>query len=75
MSKNLPSVSGKQVVRALERIGYGVTRIRGSHHFMELDGKTSVSVPVHGNRDIARGTLRSILSDVGLSDDDFADLL
>ena len=75
MSKKLPSVSGKQVVRALEQIGYHVIRIRGSHHFMEREGKTSVAVPVHANRDIARGTLRSILSDIGLSDDEFADLL
>ena len=75
MSKKLPSVSGKQVVRALEQIGYVVTRIRGSHHFMALDGKQSVSVPVHANRDIARGTLRSILDDVGLSESEFVDLL
>ena len=75
MSNKLPSVSGKQVVRALERNGYAVTRIRGSHHFMEAEGKTSVSVPVHAGRDIARGTLRSILDDVGLTANEFADLL
>ena len=75
MSNKLPSVSGKQVVRALERHGYAVTRIRGSHHFMEAEGKTSVSVPVHAGRDIARGTLRSILDDVGLTANEFADLL
>ena len=60
---------------ALERIGYAVTRIRGSHHFMEAEGKTSVSVPVHAGRDIARGTLRSILHDVGLTDSEFVALL
>ena len=75
MSKKLPSVSGKQVVRAQEQIGYAVTRTHGSHHFMALDGKRSVSIPVHANRDIARGTLRSILADVGLSESEFVDLL
>jgi predicted RNA binding protein YcfA (HicA-like mRNA interferase family) len=42
---------------------------------MQRDGKPSVSVPVHANRDIAKGTLRGILDDVGLSDDEFAGLL
>ena len=72
MSNKLPSVSGKDVVRVLEGLGYVVARVRGSHHFMTIDGRPSVAVPVHGNRDIAKGTLKSILSDVDLSNDEFA---
>lgn len=75
MSKKLPSVSGKRVVHALKDFGYTVTRIKGSHHFMECDGRPSVTVPVHGNHDIARGTLRSILEDAAISQDDFIDRL
>jgi len=75
MSKKLPSVSGKQVVSVLEGFGYVVKRVRGSPHFMVCDGKISVSVPVHGNHDIAKGTLRSILEDAAISTDDFIDQL
>lgn len=70
MSKKLPSVSGKQVIRVLERFGYEVVRVRGSHHIMSRDGRPSLTVPVHSNRDIAKGTLRSILSDAGITVDD-----
>ncbi len=67
----VPSVSGGATVKALERHGFVVARIAGSQHVMRhSDGRgTTVpaTVPVHGNRDVAKGTLRGILRDVGLS--------
>jgi len=75
MSVKLPAINGKKVVKALERYGYKVIRIRGSHHFMSGEGKQSVSVPVHAGRDIKKGTLSSILSDAGLTNEDFIALL
>ena len=61
-------VSGRQLVRALERLGWHVDRIRGSHHIMrhqDLPGVT-LSVPVHGNQTLPIGTLLSILKDGGV---------
>ena len=69
----LPVVTGRQVVGALERGGFVVLRIRGSHHFMRHNsGATRTTVvPVHGNEDLGRPLLRKILADAGLSTDEF----
>jgi len=58
-------VSGKDCVKLLKKNGWTVSRIRGSHHIMLKDG-VCVAVPIHGNADIAPGTLHSILKKAGL---------
>lgn len=63
----VPSVPGRKVVRALERHDFKIDRIRGSHHVMVHPDGRSTTVPVHGGRDIPRGTLRGILRDVGMT--------
>ena len=68
----LPSVSGARVVRALEGHGFKIARVSGSHHIMRHPDGRGTTVPVHGNRDIARGTLRGILGDVGMTIDQLA---
>lgn len=76
MSAKLPAVSGKQVIVALEKQGWYVKRIRGSHHVLRHPNiPDAVPVPVHGNREIKRGTLASILRVAGMSRDEFAQLL
>jgi predicted RNA binding protein YcfA (HicA-like mRNA interferase family) len=64
MSAGIPVVRGAQVVGALERAGFQVVRISGSHHVVKHPDGRTVSVPVH-NRDIAKGTLRNILPIIG----------
>jgi predicted RNA binding protein YcfA (HicA-like mRNA interferase family) len=77
VSGRLPSVRGDAVVRALERSGFVVVRIKGSHHIMEhVDNPARRTVvPVHAGRDIKRGLLRKIIDDAGLTVDEFCDLL
>ena len=72
-----PVVNGKQVIRALMKAGFVLDRIVGSHHVMTLRGdmKRTVSVPVHGKRDLKPGTLRSIIRQAGLTPEQFKDLL
>jgi len=67
---NLPRPSGKEMVRFLERQGFSVIRVRGSHHFMER-GDARTTVPVHGNQTLKIGTLRGILRDIGMSPTEF----
>jgi len=69
----LPRPSGKDMVAFLEAQGFAVARVRGSHHFMQR-GPDRTCVPVHGNRALKIGTLRSILRDVGVSPAEFTDL-
>ena len=73
----LPALSGKRVVQALTKAGFYVERVVGSHHILASRGDLlrSVSVPVHGNRELKRGTLRSILRQTGLSSDQLLELL
>lgn len=71
----VPAVRGERVVKALERAGFKIARITGSHHIMRHADGRGTTVPVHSGRDVAKGTLRGILDDVGLSADEFRDLL
>jgi predicted RNA binding protein YcfA (HicA-like mRNA interferase family) len=66
----LPQVAGQEMVRFLEREGFQLLRVRGSHHFMARD-ELRTSVPVHGNRPLKIGTLRGILRDIQLSPSEF----
>jgi predicted RNA binding protein YcfA (HicA-like mRNA interferase family) len=66
----VPSVPGRKIVKALEAHGFVVARIAGSHHVMRHPDGRGTTVPVHQGRDVAKGTLRGILRDVGLSVDD-----
>ena len=72
----LPRVSGKQVVQALARNGFALSHVRGSHHYLRKpDGSGLVVIPVHGNRDLPTGTLRSILRQADLDAEGFVRLL
>jgi predicted RNA binding protein YcfA (HicA-like mRNA interferase family) len=66
----LPSVTGAKVVRSLERSGFKIARVAGSHHIMRHPDGRGTTVPVHAGRDLAKGTLRGILSDIGMSIDE-----
>ena len=64
----LPVVSGRELLRALERAGFEFERQRGSHAVLinRERGRAAV-VPLHGGRDIPPGTLRGILRQAGLT--------
>jgi predicted RNA binding protein YcfA (HicA-like mRNA interferase family) len=57
----------------LERAGFKLTRVRGSHHMMRHPDGRSVPVPVHPGRDMPKGTLRSVLSIIGMDVDELRD--
>jgi predicted RNA binding protein YcfA (HicA-like mRNA interferase family) len=71
----VPSVRGERVVRALERAGFKVARVAGSHHIMRHPDGRGTTVPVHPGHDLAKGTLRNILTDSGLTIEDLHRLL
>jgi predicted RNA binding protein YcfA (HicA-like mRNA interferase family) len=76
MGPRLPAVSGKRVIQALTRAGFIVERIVGSHHVLVFPSAPSrtVTVPVHGNRDLKPGTLRAIVRQAGFTVEEFAGL-
>ena len=73
----LPAATGRQVVRALQRAGFSVVRVSGSHHRMvhDDDASRATTVPVHGNKTLKRSTLRGIIRQAGLTVDEFTALL
>jgi predicted RNA binding protein YcfA (HicA-like mRNA interferase family) len=71
----VPSVRGERVVRALERAGFKVARAEGSHHVMRHADGRGTTVPVHPSRDVAKGTLRGILADAGMTVEELQRLL
>ncbi|MBK6618517.1 MAG: type II toxin-antitoxin system HicA family toxin [Nitrosomonas sp.] len=64
----LPVVSGAEAVRALERLGYGVTRQRGSHLVLRK-GSSGCVVPNH--HELKVGTLAGMLKQAGVSPENF----
>jgi predicted RNA binding protein YcfA (HicA-like mRNA interferase family) len=73
MSK-LPSISGKECVKALENIGFYQKRRESSHIIMRRDDPfAQVVVPDHD--EIAKGTLRAIIRDTDLTVEEFITLL
>jgi predicted RNA binding protein YcfA (HicA-like mRNA interferase family) len=67
----MKQVSGKELCRALERLGWVLRRAHGSHHIYGKEGSVvRLSVPVHGNQPLKAGLLHHLLSLAGLSEDD-----
>jgi predicted RNA binding protein YcfA (HicA-like mRNA interferase family) len=67
----MKAVSGKMLCKIVERNGWKLKRISGSHHIYIKDGIDAIlSIPVHSNRDLPVGTLRSIMKDAELTEDD-----
>jgi len=66
-------LSGRQLVRLLEREGWVLKRIQGSHHILIKPGtKVTISVPVHGNKPLKVGLQKHLLKLANLAQDDFA---
>lgn len=64
-------ISGWRMCRVLERHGWSLVRIKGSHYaFRKPDSAKTIVVPVHGNRDLKPGTQHGILKDAGLTEAD-----
>jgi predicted RNA binding protein YcfA (HicA-like mRNA interferase family) len=60
--------SPKNLIRLLESKGYQLRRITGSHHiYFHANLKKTIVVPIHGNKDIPKGTFMAILKQADIS--------
>lgn len=76
MNPKLPAVSGRQVVRVAERLGFRLRHQVGSHAvYTRPEDKARVTIPMHVGKTVKRSTLRSIIADLRITPDDFRDLL
>ena len=58
-------MNGKEIIKILKLVNWQVVRVRGSHHLLS-NGIKTVSVPVHGKKDIGVGLLRAIEKQTGV---------
>jgi predicted RNA binding protein YcfA (HicA-like mRNA interferase family) len=64
-------LSGPALCRALERHGWSLLRINGSHHIYGKPGQTArLSVPCHGVKPLKLGLFRALLKAAGLTEAD-----
>ncbi len=75
MSK-LPALQARQVAQVAESLGFVLDRQRGSHavYYRASDGRRVV-IPMHPGKDLKPGTLRGIITDLGLTPEEFSELL
>ena len=70
----LPRISGREVVRVFESLGWSHVRQSGSHMILVREGHpATLSVPDH--KEVARGTLRSLIRSAGITVNDFVDAM
>ena len=71
---SIPVVTGREAVKVFESLGWEVARHRGSHVILVRDGDIeTLSVPDH--REVAKGTLRSLIRSAGITPDEFQEAL
>ena len=69
----LPVCSGQDAVRAFRTVGYEVDHQTGSHIILRHPQGRRLTVPNH--RELAKGTLRVLIREAGLSKEEFETLL
>jgi len=58
---DFPAVTGRQIIRALHKLGFKTIRTKGSHYFLRHSDGRSTAVPVHSGDTIGRGLLAQII--------------
>jgi len=74
MSK-LPVVSAKELEKILLKLGFQVTRQKGSHRFYKHPDGRYTTLPHHPGEDISRPLIRAILREIELDVDEYIRLL
>jgi predicted RNA binding protein YcfA (HicA-like mRNA interferase family) len=67
----MKAVSGKEFAKILERHGWSLLRVQGSHHiYGKARSDVRLSVPIHGNRPLKTGLLRHLMKLAGITEAD-----
>jgi predicted RNA binding protein YcfA (HicA-like mRNA interferase family) len=69
----LPVCSGQDAIRAFQKLGYQLDHQTGSHIILRHPQMRRLTVPNH--RELAKGTLRSLIREAGLTKEEFVNLL
>jgi len=73
--ERLPTLNTRQVIKALKRAGFIEDHQHGSHlYLVHFERHLYTSVPIHPG-DLPRGTVRAIIRQSGMTEDEFRELL
>jgi predicted RNA binding protein YcfA (HicA-like mRNA interferase family) len=78
MMARLPRITGKELIKAMEKDGFVCKHIEGSHHIMQkefADRKVTIPVPVHSGKILKLRTLNGILNKARISKEHLIHLL
>ncbi len=71
----LPLVSGQEAVRAFARIGYEIDHQTGSHIILRKSEPPHRRLTIPNHKQLAKGTLRGLIREAGISMEEFRALL
>jgi len=71
----LPIVSGRELCRALAKVGYRIDHQTGSHIILRHEEPPYRRLTIPDHKEVARGTLRGFIQQAGLSVEALLDLL
>ena len=67
----MKQVSGRELAQIIQRRGWILARIHGSHHVFTMAGRRErIVIPIHGNQPLKKGLLRSLMKIAGLQEED-----
>jgi predicted RNA binding protein YcfA (HicA-like mRNA interferase family) len=67
----MKSITGSELCKLLEKKGWQLKNIKGSHHvYMKSGRRERISVPVHGNKDLKIGLLKAIMKIAEINEDE-----
>ncbi|MFZ5517470.1 MAG: type II toxin-antitoxin system HicA family toxin [Candidatus Zhuqueibacterota bacterium] len=76
MSPGLPILNSRDVIKVVKQLGFKFDRQSGSHAvYIHPEKKFRVVIPIHSGKDIKPKTLKGIISDIGVTLEEFKELL
>jgi predicted RNA binding protein YcfA (HicA-like mRNA interferase family) len=67
----MKSISGKELAKILEKRGWNLLRVQGSHHiYGKTESDVRLSVPIHKNQTLKIGLLKHLLKQAALTEED-----
>ena len=68
----LPRWPGKDIISVFKKDGWALDRIEGSHHILaKTNTELILVIPVHGNKSVKVGLLKGLITDAGLTNEEF----
>lgn len=67
----MKQVTGKEFARAIEKKGWVLSRVKGSHHiYLKPGQRERIVIPIHGNKPLKTGLLKAQMKIAGLEEND-----